>query len=242
MKALIVDTEELFRLSLREVISVTGPFTDIIEAANEHDFLSLTANNDSIDLIVLTPSQLGKDGGQWVHLVRRLYPSAAVVVFFNKENPAVLRVKESGVELLPRDSSITQTVTTIRRAMRLPCDSMSAASRKPSTPDVMSALRSAKLKNPQKTSNRLPKLDRLSFRQRQILAMAADGLPNKEIAARLGIAEGTVKAHMHAIFKVMGVSNRTQAVIQYSSFDRPAAHIDTNYNAANGEQPIAATY
>jgi DNA-binding NarL/FixJ family response regulator len=63
-------------------------------------------------------------------------------------------------------------------------------------------------------------LSRLSFRQKQILAMAADGLPNKEIAARLGIAEGTVKAHMHAIFKVLDVSNRTQAVIKYSAINR----------------------
>ena len=57
----------------------------------------------------------------------------------------------------------------------------------------------------------------LSYRQKQILSMAADGLPNKEIAARLSIAEGTVKAHMHAIFKVLGVSNRTQAVIRYGA-------------------------
>ena len=60
-------------------------------------------------------------------------------------------------------------------------------------------------------------LGRLSYRQKQILSMAADGLPNKEIAARLSIAEGTVKAHMHAIFKVLGVSNRTQAVIRYGA-------------------------
>ena len=38
-----------------------------------------------------------------------------------------------------------------------------------------------------------------------------------EIAEARGTAEGTVKAHMHAIFKVLGVSNRTQAVIRYGA-------------------------
>ena len=56
----------------------------------------------------------------------------------------------------------------------------------------------------------------LSRRQREIINMVADGLANKEIAARLGIAEGTVKAHMHAVFKALGVTNRTQAVVLYN--------------------------
>jgi DNA-binding NarL/FixJ family response regulator len=56
-------------------------------------------------------------------------------------------------------------------------------------------------------------LPALSPRQRQILLLLNQGLPNKEIALRLKVAEATVKAHIAVLFKILGVSNRTQAVM-----------------------------
>jgi DNA-binding CsgD family transcriptional regulator len=55
-------------------------------------------------------------------------------------------------------------------------------------------------------------LVRLSIRQRTVLNLALKGNLNKVIAAELNIAEGTVKAHLSAVFKVLGVKNRTEAV------------------------------
>jgi DNA-binding NarL/FixJ family response regulator len=53
----------------------------------------------------------------------------------------------------------------------------------------------------------------LTPRQLEVLAMIGQGLSNKLIAARLEIAESTIKMHITAIFKALGVSNRTQAAI-----------------------------
>lgn len=53
----------------------------------------------------------------------------------------------------------------------------------------------------------------LSPREREVLELLARGLANKVIAIRLGVTEGTVKAHLTAIFKQIGVSDRTQAAI-----------------------------
>lgn len=53
----------------------------------------------------------------------------------------------------------------------------------------------------------------LTDREREVLLMVRDGLPNKSIARRLGIAERTVKSHMSHIFQRLGVSDRTQAAI-----------------------------
>ena len=50
-------------------------------------------------------------------------------------------------------------------------------------------------------------------RQREILELLSQGLSNKEIALRSGIAETTVKTHISAIFTALGVVNRTQAVL-----------------------------
>lgn len=53
----------------------------------------------------------------------------------------------------------------------------------------------------------------LSPREREVLQLLAGGLANKVIAIRLGITEGTVKAHLTPIYKQIGVSDRTQAAI-----------------------------
>ncbi len=62
-------------------------------------------------------------------------------------------------------------------------------------------------------------LDQLSQRQLQILKLLTKGYSNKNIAAKCQISEGTVKLHVSTILKVLGVSNRTQAVIKVSELN-----------------------
>jgi DNA-binding NarL/FixJ family response regulator len=52
----------------------------------------------------------------------------------------------------------------------------------------------------------------LTTREREILALLADGLANKQIAARLGISTNTVKTHLELLFDKLGVSSRAEAV------------------------------
>jgi two-component system nitrate/nitrite response regulator NarL len=52
----------------------------------------------------------------------------------------------------------------------------------------------------------------LSNREREILALLADGLINKQIAARLGISTNTVKTHLELLFDKLGVTTRAEAV------------------------------
>jgi len=57
-----------------------------------------------------------------------------------------------------------------------------------------------------------PLIEPLTPRETQVLELVADGLPNKAIAARLGIASETVKFHLGSILGKLGASNRTDAV------------------------------
>jgi DNA-binding NarL/FixJ family response regulator len=57
------------------------------------------------------------------------------------------------------------------------------------------------------------RLDSLSGAQRRVLLALASGDLNKQIAADLGVSEATVKAHLSAIFRKLGVTNRTQAIL-----------------------------
>lgn len=53
----------------------------------------------------------------------------------------------------------------------------------------------------------------ISPREREVLALLLDGMPNKLIAIRLEISEKTVKAHLTSIFRLMGVTDRVQAIL-----------------------------
>ena len=55
----------------------------------------------------------------------------------------------------------------------------------------------------------------LTVRQRQIVALLNTGSSNKEIARALGLAEGTVKVHLHSIYQRVGVSNRLQLAAKF---------------------------
>ncbi len=56
-----------------------------------------------------------------------------------------------------------------------------------------------------------PLVEALTVREHDVLALVADGLPNREIAGALGISEHTVKFHLASIFGKLGVSTRTEA-------------------------------
>ena len=61
------------------------------------------------------------------------------------------------------------------------------------------------------SQNEIPKIWDLSARQREILEMVVEGLSNAEIAGRLYLSESTIKQHLRAAYKELGVRNRTQA-------------------------------
>ena len=62
-------------------------------------------------------------------------------------------------------------------------------------------------------------IDPLTTRERQIVRIMAEGLTNKEMALRLGLAAGTVKVHLHRIYRKLGIANRTAlAILAHTNF------------------------
>jgi DNA-binding CsgD family transcriptional regulator len=59
------------------------------------------------------------------------------------------------------------------------------------------------------------RVSRLSPREAEVLEMAAQGLTNQEVAARLHVTAHAVKFHLSAIYRKLGVNNRTEAAVAY---------------------------
>ena len=53
----------------------------------------------------------------------------------------------------------------------------------------------------------------LSDRERQVITLLCDGLSNRQIADKLGVTEGTIKFHLHAIYEKLGVRSRIELMI-----------------------------
>jgi DNA-binding NarL/FixJ family response regulator len=58
-----------------------------------------------------------------------------------------------------------------------------------------------------------PAIEELTVREREVLALLAQGLPNKAIAQRLAISEHTVKFHINGLMGKLGAQSRTEAVV-----------------------------
>ena len=53
----------------------------------------------------------------------------------------------------------------------------------------------------------------LTIRERQVTLVVSEGLSNKQVGQRLSIAEGTVKLHLHNIYRKLAVANRTALAV-----------------------------
>jgi len=70
-------------------------------------------------------------------------------------------------------------------------------------------------------------LSELSDRQQQLVTLVCAGNSNKDIAEKLGITEGTVKAHLHSIFDQLGVRSRIELMIALANH-RPEKGADAD--------------
>jgi DNA-binding NarL/FixJ family response regulator len=198
VKVLICDDHPVFREGLREALA--GFEAAFVEAADAHEALACVAADPDLDLVLLDLTMPGSDGWQAFQRLRREHPSLPVVVVSSSEEPAdVRRALDGGAAgFVPKSAS----PAVLRAALRL------VLSGGVYVPPV--ALGAAP---PPAPARRRERAAQLTPRQLEVLVLTTRGLTNREIASALGIAEGTVKAHLRSLFEVLDVSNRTEAAL-----------------------------
>ena len=218
MKFLLVDDHPLTLSGLRLLVASLHPDAQILESENALGVRVLLDRNPTCDLVVLD-LQLGADNGfdvlNWI--VER-HPGAPVLVLSGTENPVeVIRAIDAGaMGFVAKRSSLavlTQALQLVLAGgiyvppLQNGAQYLAAPPPPPAAPPVMPQFADANLE-----SDWEAELD-LTPRQNEVLAALLQGKPNKLIARELGLSVDTIKDHVAAVLKVLGVSTRTQAVL-----------------------------
>jgi DNA-binding NarL/FixJ family response regulator len=196
ISVMLVDDHPLVRAGLRTLIDSAPDLAVVAEAGGGIEAVEKAAGARP-DVILMDLSMPGMDGVEATRRVLEVSRGTAVVVLtsFNQQARVRDAVLSGAVGYLLKDSEPTVLLDAIRSAARGDA---------PLDPRVARAL--------------LPvvggsRVDGLSAREVQVLRLITEGLSNKQIGTRLGIAERTVKAHVGNVFKRIGVADRTSAAM-----------------------------
>jgi DNA-binding NarL/FixJ family response regulator len=210
----IADDHPLFRNALLEVINQNFEKSTISESSNLETTLRALAENRDIDLLLLDLNMPGSQDLYGLISVREKFPSIPIAVISANENASIINraIGHGASGYIPKSSS----VTTLFEAIRTVTDGERWLP--PHIP-----FHASPITEEEKTL--AAKIATLTPQQYRVLCYLREGWLNKQIGFELGVTEATIKAHITAIFRKLGVSNRTQAVIMLSHLAIDKDHI-----------------
>lgn len=227
MQTLIIDDHPLFSAGLRLLLGATEGLGEIDCADSGFEAMQRAAAV-AYDLVLLD-WHLGREpsGVTLMLQLREVLPRARVVVVSGESHPDLVRsaIDAGAAGFVPKASSpeaMMQALATVARGgICLPEAALAAhaaGTAGAAHAAKRSAPRTAPVRDGSLPADGVPLTEigaafpQLTLRHAQVLGHLVRGLPNKEIARSLGIAEGTVKQHANAIFRELGLQNRTEAV------------------------------
>ena len=205
MKILLADDHALFREGMHHVLRQLDGQIDILDAGSFHEALDLARNNPDLDLALLDLKMPGSDGAASVKRFHAHHPDVLIVVISGADQrDDIVGVMNSGA------SGFISKASNSKEMIRALCMVLEGGTYLP--PQLLQQA-VASLDNGRRDGRnwRTNKLG-LTPRQLEMLQYLDKGLPNKDIAEASGLAEGTVKVHVAALFQALRVNNRVEAV------------------------------
>ncbi|HJW26302.1 MAG TPA: response regulator transcription factor [Rhodocyclaceae bacterium] len=211
LKLLVVEDHALVREGLARLLRQLEDDVEVTETADFEAALGVLDNERDFDLVLLDLALPGIDGFAGLNILRQRYPALPVAVVSAFDDlPTVTRVMNNGASgFIPKAFSGDELLGAVREVL---------------TGNIFrpGSLQSAKIDDaapvPPQRGSVHPSEVGLTDRQAQVLALMMRGLSNREIAEQLDLSEGTVKIHATAVFKALGVTSRTQALVAASRY------------------------
>ena len=201
-KIIIADDHPLFRAALKQAVTQAVQKGEVLEADTIGGLQQLIEDHPEADLVLLDLNMPGAHGFSGLVFMRGQYPGLPVVVVSGSEDLQVMRrsIDYGASGFIPKSAPLPEIVNAIQSVLNgdvwLP----------PGVAEKLERMQG----DASDFSERLATLTPQQFR---VLGMLAEGMLNKQIAYDLDVSEATVKAHITAVFRKLGVRNRTQAVI-----------------------------
>ncbi|GEK11298.1 response regulator transcription factor [Pseudoalteromonas sp. McH1-7] len=199
---LIADDHPLFREALKGALKAQFEGLEVFESENFDTTLSVLQQQEELDLLLLDLHMPGNGDLYGLIRIREDHPSLPVVVVSGSEDLSIIsKVMGYGaMGFIPKAASVEQITEAIEQV--LDGESWLPEGMK----DKVAELEGEDKELAQQVASLTPQ-------QYKVLQYLHEGLLNKQIAYELNISEATVKAHITAIFRKLGVYNRTQAVL-----------------------------
>lgn len=201
MKLLLVDDHALFREGLRALLLNISPELTIYEAASVDGAVD-ECRSTEFRMVLLDLQLSQSEGLDTLDSFRGSVPDVPVVVLSGGEEPQRIRaaIERGAVGYVPKSHTADLMIAALRLVLSggvyLPPNLLETVADIPRAADASGAQPFA----------------RLSPRQHQVAQLLLQGQPNKVIARQLGLSEGTIKAHVSAIYQIIGARNRVEAV------------------------------
>ena len=243
MKVLLVDDHPLILSALQAVIRGLGDDVTVMGVSNEREARAALKHDPDHDLVLLDLHLGEGDGFALLAELRGLYPALPIVVVSASDRASdVIRAIDAGaMGFVPKRASNATLFEALRLVMSggiyVPPMSLGigatpdmAATEGDTVPDVMRPHPADDVQEAISASGRgsfqappasLEALG-LSRRQADVLAYLLQGMPNKIIAREMHLSIDTIKDHVAAVLRALGVSSRTQAVLAISQMSRSA--------------------
>lgn len=207
--ALISDDDEFFRVALSSLLSDRLGFPNVIQTCTFDSAVERLTSSDDIELALFDLNMPGMNNWQNLKTVRESFPEVKVaVVSGSRDRNDILTALSIGMHgYINKGLGVSE----LSRALHMICEG--AVYLPPFLPDLTPApdthvLPTEIVPNQQENAGLLPDF---TGRQREILEMLVEGKSNKAMARALNLNEGTIKFHMSAVFRVLGVTNRVEA-------------------------------
>jgi DNA-binding NarL/FixJ family response regulator len=217
--ALIADDDEFFRMALATILSSKLKFAEVVQAASLDEAVEKLSARSDISLALFDLAMPGMESPANLRAVRDCFETLRVaVVSASRNRRDILSALEAGVHgYVPKGLGIAE----LGHALQLIVDGVIYVP--PSIATLPSPAEEQPIVSPQASSPPKSALAILTPRQRGVLALLVEGKSNKAIARDLDLGEGTVKVHMAALFRSLGVRTRTAAAVAGGRLLQPAA-------------------